>query len=183
MRGRYSANMDLSEFLTFLETRSSVREYDSPVPDPSLISSLIRCASRAPSAGNREAWDVVVVTDLSLREGLMEAAYEQRHIGGAPVVLVVSANYIRSMSQYGERGILYALQDATIAATYMMLAAHALGLHTCWTGAFDEKGVAELLGLPQHSRAIVLLALGYGHLPPYRTERMPPDEHVHYDRW
>jgi nitroreductase len=175
--------MDSSDFLTFLETRSSVREYDSRVPDTSLISSLLRCASRAPSAGNREAWDVVVVTDPSLREGLMEAAYEQRHIGEAPVVLVVSANYIRSMSQYGERGILYALQDATIAATYMMLAAHALGLHTCWTGAFDEDGVRELLGLPQHSRAVVLLALGYGHLPAYRTERMPTDEHVHYDNW
>lgn len=113
----------------------------------------------------------------------MEAAYEQRHIGEAPAVLVVSANYIRSMSQYGERGILYALQDATIAATYMMLGAHAAGLHTCWTGAFDEEGVRELLGLPQHSRPVVLLALGHGHLPAYRTERMPPEEHVHYDTW
>jgi nitroreductase len=87
------------------------------------------------------------------------------------------------MSQYGERGILYAVQDATIAATYMMLGAHAAGLQTCWAGAFDEADVSEVLALPEHIRPLVLLATGRGHLPPSHTPRMPIGEHVHENIW
>jgi nitroreductase len=175
--------MDSSDFLDFLSTRSSVREYQDTSLDHDQISYIMECAQKAPSAGNREAWDVVVVTDKSLREQLSDLAYQQPHIAQAAAVFVVCANYIRSMSQYGERGIIYAVQDATIAATYMMLAVHARGLHSCWTGAFDEEEVSEALSLPQHVRPIALLAVGKGHLPQYRTQRMPVSEHLHYDGW
>ncbi|MDD1662910.1 MAG: nitroreductase family protein, partial [Methanomicrobiales archaeon] len=128
-------------------------------------------------------WDVVVVTDGEVREALAEAALSQPHIKDAPCVLVVCANYIRAMSRYGERGILYAIQDATIATTYMMLAAHAGGLHSCWTGAFDEEEVKEILDLPGHLRPVVMLAVGRGKIPAERTGRMDLSEHVHHDRW
>jgi nitroreductase len=175
--------MDSSEFSGFLTHRSSVREYEStPLAEPE-IDYILSCASTAPSAGNLEAWDVVVVTDEDLRLALADAGFGQPHLGQAPAIFVVCANYVRSMSQYGERGILYAVQDATIACTYMMLAAHAGGLHTCWTGAFDEDAVRDLLGLPQHVRPLVLLAAGRGHPPAALTERMPIEEHVHRDGW
>lgn len=87
------------------------------------------------------------------------------------------------MSRYGERGILYAVQDATIAATYMMLAAHAIRLHTCWMGAFDEAQVKEVLELPAHVRPVAILSVGFGSLPPSSPERMNPEEHAHYDVW
>ena len=147
------------------------------------IEYILKCASTAPSAGNREAWDVVVVTDPGIRENLADAAYQQEHIKDAPAVFVVTANYIRSMSQYGERGILYAVQDATIAATYMMVGAHALGLHSCWTGSFEEDLIRDILNLPSHVRPITLLAVGKGTLPRTRTGRMPVEEHTHRDIW
>lgn len=176
--------MDFSEFLSFLEGRQTVREYD---PDQEVaedeVESILKAASSAPSAGNRESWDVVVVKAEDQREALAEVAYDQAHIRDAPVIFVVSANYIRSMSRYGERGILYALEDATIACTYMMLAAHALRLHTCWTGAFEDDGVREVLGLPPHLRPVALLAVGRGEIPSARTERMPIGEHVHRETW
>ena len=87
------------------------------------------------------------------------------------------------MSQYGERGILYAVEDASIAATYMMLAAHTLRLHTCWTGAFDDEHVSETLGLLKHARPVVLLAVGHGVLPEQRAERMDISEHIHEEYW
>jgi len=175
--------MDSSEFLGFLRTRSSVREFSDVELTSEEITTVVRAAERAPSAGNREAWDVVIVTDEGIREDLSDAAFQQEHLMQAPCVFVVCANYVRSMSQYGERGILYAVQDATIAATYMMLGAHAAGLQTCWTGAFDEEGVAEILALPQHIRPLVLLATGKGHLPPSNAGRMPIGEHVHENIW
>ncbi|MDD1658705.1 MAG: nitroreductase family protein [Methanomicrobiales archaeon] len=175
--------MDSSRFLDFLSSRASVRDFTPlPVEEPE-IEAILSAARTAPSAGNREAWDVVVVTDGEVREALAEAALSQPHIKDAPCVLVVCANYIRAMSRYGERGILYAIQDATIATTYMMLAAHAGGLHSCWTGAFDEEEVKEILDLPGHLRPVVMLAVGRGKIPAERTGRMDLSEHVHHDRW
>lgn len=175
--------MDSSDFYGFCAGRSSVREYDGgPVTDED-IGYVLKCASTAPSAGNLEAWDVVVVRDGEAKEALGEAAFSQEHIARAPVVLVVCANYVRSMSRYGERGILYGLEDATIACTFMMLAAHARGLVTCWTGAFDDEAVREVLDLPQHARPVSLLAVGKGHAPAQHTDRMSVGEHVHRDTW
>lgn len=175
--------MDSSEFFGFLSHRSSVRNFSDVPVSPEETDYILDCASTAPSAGNLEAWDVVVVTDEDTRLALAEAAYDQEHIGRASIVFVTCANYVRSMSRYGERGILYAVQDATIACTYMMLAAHAQGVHTCWTGAFDEDEVREILGLPQHVRPVAMLAAGRGQPPAALTERMAIGEHVHNETW
>lgn len=175
--------MDSSDFFGFCAGRSSVREYDDdPVADGD-IEYLLKCAGTAPSAGNLESWDVVVVRDEETKEALYEAAYGQEHIERAPVVLVICANYVRSMSRYGERGILYGLEDATIACTYLMLAAHARGLVSCWTGAFEDEAVREVLNLPQHIRPVSLLALGKGHAPAQHMDRRSIGEHVHNDTW
>jgi nitroreductase len=175
--------MDSSDFHAFLAGRSSVREYDGEAVTEEEIAYLLKCASRAPSAGNLEAWDVIVVTAEDTRLALAEAAFGQVHLEQAPLILAVCSNYVRSMSRYGERGILYALEDATIACTYMMLAAHSKNLHTCWTGAFDDDAVREVLDLPPHLRPIALLAVGKGHLPGKLAERIAVGEHVHRETW
>ncbi|HZD43556.1 MAG TPA: nitroreductase family protein [Methanomicrobiales archaeon] len=175
--------MDSSEFLEFLKSRSSVRDFSPEPLTSSEIDFIISSASRAPSAGNREGWDVVVATDEEVRLELSDAALGQAHIAEAPAVFVVCANYVRSMSRYGERGILYAVQDATIACTFMMLAAHAEHLGACWTGAFDEDEVRDALELPRHIRPVALLAVGRPRAPSERTERIPLEEHVHRDVW
>lgn len=175
--------MDSSDFYRFLKARSSVRSYSGEPLDPEDIDYILACASTAPSAGNREAWDVVIVTDEDIRIDLALAALEQEHIREAPAIFVVCANYVRSMSQYGERGILYALQDTAIACTYMMLAAHTRSLHSCWTGAFDESSVREILFLPEHIRPVALLAVGRGVPPLQPVGRMPVAEHTHREVW
>jgi nitroreductase len=176
--------MDSSDFHRFLGDRMSVREYGSTSLAEEEIAYILSCASTAPSAGNREAWDVVIVTDQETRWALSHAAYDQSHVEQAPALFVVCTNYIRSMSRYGERGILYSVQDATIAGTYMMLAVHALGLSSCWTGSFDEDEVREILDLPQHVRPIAILATGRSTgRPAARTGRIPVAEHAHREIW
>jgi nitroreductase len=175
--------MDSSDFFGFLKSRSSVRTYESDSLDEEEIEYILACAATAPSAGNLESWDVVVVTDEEGRAALSQAAFDQQHVEQAAAIFVVCANYVRSMSRYGERGILYGLEDATIAGTYMMLAAHAQQLQACWTGAFDDNEVRGILDLPQHIRPITLLAVGRGHPPAVLTGRMAPGEHVHRDVW
>lgn len=175
--------MDSSDFISFLKSRASVRLYESDPLCEEEIEYIISCASTAPSAGNLESWDVIVVTDTEVKEALAQAALDQVQVEQAGAVFAVCANYVRSMSRYGERGILYGLEDATIACTYMMLAAHAKNLHSCWTGAFNDEEVREILDLPQHIRPVALLAVGRGHPPTERTGRMQPGEHVHREYW
>jgi nitroreductase len=175
--------MDSSDFFGFCTTRSSVRQFDDDPLSEEEVCYILNCASTAPSAGNLEAWDVVIVTDYETRRALAEAAFSQQHVERAPLIFVVCSNYVRSMSRYGERGILYGLEDATIACTYMMLAAHARNLQSCWTGAFDDDEVRDILSLPQHIRPVSLLAVGKGHPPAQHTYRMGIGEHVHHETW
>ena len=175
--------MNLSELSRLLTGRRSVRQYlKTPVSDE-MIDEIVRVTKTAPSAGNLEAWDVVIVTDEGIREDLSDAALQQEHIRQAPLIFVVCANYVRSMSRYGERGILYAMQDATIAGTYLMLACHAAGLGTCWTGSFDDEMVREVLNLPGHIRPITLLAAGYTKESMPSPDRMDSSEHIHTGFW
>lgn len=175
--------MDSSEFLDFLVSRCSVREYDGMEIADADLTYILDCASTAPSAGNLEAWDVVILEGQEERELMADAAFGQEHVKCAATLLVVCANYVRSMSRYGDRGILYAIQDATIACTYMMLAAHARRLHSCWVGAFREEDVREILNLPAHVRPVAILCVGKGFASGNFTERMPVVEHVHHQSW
>jgi nitroreductase len=175
--------MNSSEFLPFLSARASVREYRTDGVEPEDLDFMLACASTAPSAGNCEAWDVIAVTDPRKKEELSRSALHQRHVAQAPVVLAVCARYDRSRSRYGERATLYAVQDATIACTYLMLAAHARSLRSCWTGAFQEEEVRRILHIPPEVRPIALLTVGKGTLPSSRTKRMPPADHLHEETW
>jgi nitroreductase len=175
--------MDSSDFSRFLTSRSSVRVYTGEAVGDDDLTYLLDCAATAPSAGNLEGWDVVMVRDRGRKEELSEAALSQFHVREAPLLLVVCANYVRSMSRYGDRGILYAVQDATIACTYLMLAAHARNLVSCWVGAFNEDRVKSVLSLPIHIRPVAILCIGKGSLPPELTERLPISEHLHHETW
>lgn len=175
--------MESSEFIGFLQSRGSVRSYTGEQITQDEVEYLLKAASTCPTAGNREAWDVIICRQEDLLEAIADAAFSQDFIGDAGTAFVICANYVRSMSRYGERGILYAVQDATIAGTYMMLAAHALRRATCWIGAFDEEELKELLGIPAHARPVAILLIGEGKEQAVSPERMPIHEHLHEDYW
>lgn len=175
--------MESSEFLGFLKSRGSVRSYTGEQITQEEREYILSAASTCPTAGNREAWDVIICRQEDLLESLADAAFNQEFIAHAGTAFVICANYVRSMSRYGERGILYAVQDATIAGTYMMLASHALGRATCWIGAFDEEEVKEILGIPPHVRPVAVLLIGEGKEQAVSPERMTIHEHLHEDYW
>ncbi len=175
--------MESSEFLGFLKSRGSVRNYTGEQITQKEREYILSAASTCPSAGNREAWDVIICRQEDLLESIADAAFNQDFIAHAGTAFVICANYVRSISRYGERGILYAVQDATIAGTYMMLASHALGRATCWIGAFDEEEIKEILGIPPHARPVAILLIGKAGEQAISPERMPIHEHMHEDYW
>lgn len=118
------------DFFKVLGTRHSVRAFEDRPVDGEAIVQILDAMNTAPSAGDLQAFEVVVVKDPERRERLAEAAH-QPYVAQAPVVLAFFIDPERSRKTYGARGArLYALQDATIAAAYAQLAAQALGLAT-----------------------------------------------------
>jgi nitroreductase len=99
------------------------------------------------------------------------------------VVLVFLSNAARAVRHYGQRGEqLYALQDATIACTQAMLAAAALGLGSCWIGAFEPAAVQRLLRVPRGWLPVALLSLGYAAESPAAAPRRPLTQLVKWEQ-
>ena len=159
------------ELFEVFAARHSIRAFtDQPVPDEAL-GKIFEAVNRAPSAGNLQAFEIYQVTKAEHKEALMRASYDQEFLAQAPLVLVFCAAPARSAVRYTERGeTLYCIQDATIACTYAILAATALGLGTVWVGAFDEDAVHRVIGAPPGHRPIAMLPIGY----PTQTPRIRP---------
>lgn len=150
------------EFFETLLQRRSVRKYTPEPVEPSLVKQILEAANRAPSAGNLQAYEVVVVTDAGRRQQLAETSFKQMFIAEAPVVLVFFANPARCRERYGDLADrLLALQDATIACAYAELAAAALGLGACWIGGFGEAVVREVCEAPESWIPVALLPIGH----------------------
>jgi len=162
------------ETLECIKTRRSIREYeDKDVPND-IIGIILEAATFAPSAGNLQPWEFIVVKERKKRELLYKASYYQEHVRDAPVVIVVCVDLKKASSRYGHRGKnLYCIQDTAAAIQNMLLAAHDLGLGTCWVGAFDEEDVKLTISLPENLRPVALITLGYPKEKPKMPKRIP----------
>ncbi|WP_457550493.1 nitroreductase family protein [Archaeoglobus sp.] len=175
--------MPYEHCLEAIFTRVSIRRFKpDPIPED-VIKVILEAGNAAPSAGNLQARDFIVVREENTKLKLAKAALKQMFIAEAPIVIVVCANYPRSMRVYGERGRLYAEQDATAAVENILLAVHMLGLGAVWVGAFDEVEVMNLLGIPDYARPIAIIPVGYPAEEPKRRERYPIDYLTHWEKW
>ncbi|MGD8208196.1 MAG: nitroreductase family protein, partial [Thiohalocapsa sp.] len=118
------------DFFETVRHRHSVRRYQSDMPvEAEKLHAVLETALAAPSAGDLQAYKIVVVTDRATREALADAAAHQGFVAEAPVCLVFCSDPQRSAETYGARGReLYTIQDATIAAAYAQLAVVAAGM-------------------------------------------------------
>jgi len=173
----------MKEKLDLIFKRVSIRKFKDDEVDDETLQLILEAANAAPSAGNLQARDFVVVRDRDRKIRLAKAALKQMFIAEAPVVVVVCANYPRSMRVYGERGKLYAEQDATAAIENILLAVTALNLGAVWVGAFDESEVAKILKLPEFVRPMAIIPIGHPAENPGRRSRYPISMLTHYEEW
>jgi len=170
------------DVLEAIKNRRSIRAFTSePVSDAEVMK-LINAARWAPSAGNIQPWEFSVVRDPKIKRGLCEAALDQTFIEEAPVVIVVCANGLRSGAGYGSRGVnLFCIQDTAAATQNMLLAAQAMGLATCWVGAFLEEEARKVLNVPTGMRPVAIIPIGHPAEKPVTRSRRPLNEIVHHE--
>jgi nitroreductase len=149
------------DFFEVIDRRFSVRSFQSTAVEDATLQTILEAVNNAPSAGNLQAFEVVVIRDAERKRQLAKAALDQSFIAQASLALVFLANPDRNRAKYGLRGAeLYSMQDATIACAYAQLAATASGLGACWVGAFHEDEVREIVGAPAAWRPVAILPIG-----------------------
>jgi len=171
--------MELSEAI---KGRRSIRTFKNQnVPDK-MIDKLIDAARWAPSAGNIQPWEFVIITKPTVKKKLAQAALNQTHVEEAPVVIVVCADEKRAAMGYGNRGrTLYCIQDTAAATQNILLTAYSLGLGSCWIGAFNEDEAKEALNAPEGIRPLAIIPVGYPNETPPQKSRKFINQIVHHE--
>ena len=168
--------------LEAIKGRRSIRAFKSQNVSAEIIKKLVDAARWAPSAGNIQPWEFIIVRKPEIKRRLAEAALDETFIEEASVVIVVCANENRSSQGYGIRGkTLYCIQDTAAAIQNIHLVAYSLGLGTCWIGAFREDEAREILKIPQGIRPVAIIPVGYLAEAPLPPSRRPINQIVHYE--
>lgn len=173
----------MEECLKLIFDRKSIRKFEERDIPEEILLKILDAGNSAPTAGNLQARDFIAVRDPEQKKLVSEAAMKQTFIAGAPVVIIVCANYPRSMRVYGEKGKLYAEMDATAAIENILIASCAMGLGATWVGAFEEDKLQEILEIPEFSKPIAIIPMGYPAEEPEKKSRYPVRELVHWDKW
>lgn len=143
-----------------MATRRSTRNFDTTRSIESWkVDKILGAADTAPSAGNFQGFEVVLVKNTEIKKRLVEAANNQPYVN-APIVLVFCMDPARVKMNFPPDILAkFSLQDATLAAGYSQLAASALGLSSIWIGMIDEEKVKQIIETDLRPSSI--LCIGY----------------------
>ncbi|MFC2021047.1 nitroreductase family protein [Chloroflexota bacterium] len=190
------------EVLEAIRTRRSIRQQKADPIDDETLEKILEAARWAPSWANTQCWRFIVVRDENIKTQLAgtrprrpsppgetpPAAPPPSAITQAPLIIVACAE----MGKAGirpdgtpstDKGDTWYMYDVALATQNLVLAAHDMGLGTVIMGAFDAKKAAEILGVPEGFRVVVMIPVGFPDQegrPPTRKEL---SEIISYDKF
>ena len=170
----------MNEVIKAIKERVSVRSYKQDAVPAELLDAVIEAGTYAPTGRNMQSPIIIAVTDKALRDRL--SRLNAKAMGsdgdpfyGAPAVLVVLADKSRATYLY----------DGSLVMQNLMLAAHSLGLGSCWIHRAKEvfeseegKEILASLGVKGDYEGIGNCIIGYPDALP--AERKPRKEDYVY---
>ena len=172
--------MNAMDAMEGILSRRSIRKYTAqPVPDE-VVQELLEAAMSAPSAGNEQPWQFVVIRNRQVLDAIPKIHPYAQMVTEAPLAILVCGDlHLETHSGYW-------VQDCSAATQNLLLAAHAKGLGAVWLGVYPrEQPVGDfrkLLALPEHVIPLALVSIGYPAEKKPRAERYDPAK-VHNDHW
>lgn len=164
-------------------TRASVRAYEKRPVEEEKVKALLKAAMSAPSAGNKQPWAFVVVTEAERLKALSEVLPYGGMIKEAPLAIAVCGDMTRAFA--GDEQDFW-VQDASAATENILLAARSLGLGAVWTGVYPMKdraaGVARILELPEQAVPLNVLPVGYPQREPHVIDKWD-EKKIHREKW
>lgn len=141
--------------LEAIRGRRSIRRYQQKdVPD-GLVVQVLEAGRWAPSAHNSQCRRFIVVRSEKTRKELAQIAAYGSFLAECPVAIAVVVDPACSN---------HPVEDGAAATQNMLLAAHAVGLGSCWIGAYGsgyEARAKRILGIPDERRLLSLISLGF----------------------
>ena len=160
--------------------RRSIRSYKSDAVTDEQIEQVLRAAMAAPSAGNQQPWEFIIVTDRTLLTKITEIHPHSKMLLEAPAAIVVCGNMTR------EKHAEFWVQDCSASVQNMLLEATHQGLGTVWLGVHPRRdrvdGLKKLFKLPESVIPFAVIALGYAKEQPSPVDRFNPD-YIHRNEW
>jgi nitroreductase len=168
------------DFLSLVKARYSVRAYKSDPVDPDALDYVLEAARLAPTAANRQPFQLLVLKTEGRREALRQI-YDREWFVQAPLLICACELPGGAWRRADNRN--YAAVDVAIVMDHLILAATERGLGTCWVAAFDSQAARQVLHLPEEVEPIVFTPLGYAADTPGEKERKPLEDLVRYEGW
>ena len=145
-----------------IKTRKSVRKFSEKEISPNDIDALKEALLHSPTSRNRDTWNFYFVYDSALLKKLSRCKEDgSALIDGAKLAVVIC----------GDENICDVwIEDASVSAIILQLAAHSLGIGSCWVQVRGRKHnaqktaeeyVHETLNIPENRRVLSIIALGY----------------------
>ncbi|SDO98944.1 nitroreductase family protein [Desulforhopalus singaporensis] len=169
-------------------TRRSVRRFQDKEVEQQKITSILKAAQMAPTWGNMQCQELIVVRDREKIAKLAGLLSEKNPAtlctGKATVVFAVCGNPLRSGFYKGVQVTRYDqwfLYDLGIVSQNICLKAWELGLGSVIVGSFDHEKAERLLEIPGEYKLVSLIPVGYPDHKPTPPKRRELDDFVHYD--
>ncbi|NLO90349.1 MAG: nitroreductase family protein [Clostridia bacterium] len=160
--------------------RRSIRRFTEEKVSDELVEKLLQAAMAAPSAGNQQPWEFIVIRDKLTFENIMQMHPYSTPLKEADVAIVVCGNTSREIYKG------YWVQDCSAATQNILLEAQYLGLGAVWLGVYpvEERvlGLTNLLNLPQSVIPLSVIAIGYPAEQKGPVDRFD-EAKVHYEKW
>lgn len=178
--------------LKAIQTRRSIRKYTEQPIEREKIEILLKAAMSAPSAGNQQPWDFIVVTE---KETINKVRQVHRHAGpleGAPLCIIICGNLQKEKLWASKLHKIFKIKpkywvlDCSAATENILLAAHAIGLGAVWIGIYPGQDrmryISRIFGLPRHIKPMAVISIGYPAEEKGPTDRFI-DTNVHWEKW
>lgn len=180
------------DILREIESRRSVRKFQTRPVSEEAVRQIIEAGRLAPSGNNSQPWRFLIVRDEETKKRIVAADSNQQWMLDAPVFIVcmgdirsrMAENVLKSVDEdTGLPDMRRIVRDMGIAVGYMLLEIEHMGLSTCWTGAYDQKAMREAAGVPEYMYISGVLPIGYGAEAPKARSRKDYDDIVRFERW
>ena len=172
-----------NEAIKNIMTRRSIRKYTGQSVEKDKIEILLKAAMSAPSAGNQQPWDFIVVTQKGIIKEVRQVSQARPYaapLESAPLCIIVCGNLQKE--RYPGNWIL----DCSAATENMLLVAHAIGLGAVWIGIYPEQDrmeyISRMFNLTENIKPMAVISIGYPAEKEGPADRFI-DTNVHWEKW
>ncbi len=147
-----------------------------------IMGRILEAGRNAPSPGNVQSLEFIVVEDEEKRQRLARIT-DDRRVEEAPASVIILSDRERMKRKTGSEPIEFCTAEGAIAAQNMRLVAGENGISSCWISGFDKEAVREDFRAPQQKIPVGIVMLGYSDDEVEPESRFPLNSVCYYDEY